>query len=102
MTEDTKRAIEIMKPLTDELKVSVDVAYRGTVLLMSYKGTTQGIGIACNSTHATVMEMIGFLFTEVYRDEFRRVRLGEVPLTSVKRYWVEQELLDKLLGEEEA
>ena len=60
MTEDTKRALEIIKPLADELNISVD-ADRSLLYMNG-----QAIGIGCNSTLATVMEALGYIFLEKY------------------------------------
>lgn len=85
MTEDTKRALEIIKPLADELHINLEA--NENVLYMN----KQGIGIACNSTYATLMEMVGYIFLKVYVQEFRGYYddLGDVP-EFVKRYWAKK------------
>ena len=90
MTEDTKRAIEILKPICDLLGIRLD-ADSGLLYLKD-----QAIGIGCNSTYATVMEAIGYIFLT----EFPKFRYGAVPdkqLTEdVKRYWISKAALNKL------
>ena len=60
MTKDTKQAIEIIKPLADELNITIkaDDEY----LYMN----SQPIRIECNSTYATLMEAIGYIFLQFY------------------------------------
>lgn len=55
MTEDTARALEIIKPLANELNIRV----RADGRYLFCNG--QAIGIMYNSTHATIMEFIGYL-----------------------------------------
>lgn len=85
MTEDTKKALEIIKPLADELRINLEA--NDHMLYMD----GQGIGIACNSTYATLMEMVGYIFLKEYVNEFRGYHddLGDVP-DFVKRYWAKK------------
>ena len=94
MTEDTREAIEIILPLAEKLGISVRA--NKTTLKMD----NQAIGIGCNSTWATLMEMIGWIFYRKYCKEFRPVDIDyqEVKDT-IMRYWVNDDLLKKL-GEE--
>lgn len=66
MTEDTKRAIEIIRPICEELGLSVSAD--DTVLQI---GDVK-VGIYANSTYATLMEAIGILFVKKY-PEFRHI-----------------------------
>ena len=90
MTEDTKRAIEIVRPICDLLGVRLN-ADSGLLYMRD-----QAIGIGCNSTYATVMEAIGYIFLT----EFPKFRYGAVldsELTEdVKRYWIGTAALNKL------
>ncbi len=83
MTNDTRRALEIIKPIADELCISVKADDR----LLYVDGV--GIGISCNSTWATLWEFIGYL-TIMYDYKFRQIRLTDKQLTAIKRYWIEQ------------
>lgn len=91
MTEDTKRAIEILKPICELL--SIRLAADDSLLYLK----DQAIGIRCNSTYATVMEAIGYIFLT----EFPRFRYGAVPdsqlIEDVKRYWIGKAALNKLI-----
>lgn len=60
MTEDTAKAIEIIEPIAKELHI--DVSATGRFIYMN----GQRIGIECNSTYATLMEMIGYIFLMEY------------------------------------
>ena len=92
MTEDTAKALEIMKPLMDELNIKVTADNR----LLTMNGT--GIGISCNSTWATIMEMIGFLFMRVYAREFRPVVIDRDMRDDITRYWITSEMMNRLRG----
>lgn len=89
MTEDTKKAIEIISPLAKELKITIDAT--DNVLWMN----DQAIGISCNSTWATLMEMIGYIFLMEYCKEFRGVNIDWNNET-IMRYWTSEEKLKKL------
>ena len=91
MTEDTKRALEIIRPVAEELNIKVEA--NGKILKMD----GQAIGIACNSTWATLMEMIGWIFLERYCRDFREVDIDWNELNeTIKRYWIRPEVLRSL------
>lgn len=91
MTEDTKRALEIMQPVAEELNIKVEA--NGKILKMD----GQAIGIACNSTWATLMEMIGWIFLERYCRGFREIDIDRNELNeTIKRYWISPEVLRSL------
>lgn len=90
MTDDTKRALEIIKPMADELNIKVDADDR----LLYCNG--QAIGIGCNSTYATVMEFIGYVLVKEYS---KWHRLDKSLIDNAKRFWVSKEMLKKLQGE---
>jgi len=95
MTADTKRAIEAISPLTELLNINVKADDR--ILFMN----DQAIGIGCNSTWATLMEMIGYIFWKYYCGQFRPVDIDFMEMKeTIMRYWVEDDLLRKLRGEE--
>ena len=89
MTENTRRALEIIKPIADFLKIEVSADWK--VLYVN----EIGIGIACNSTYATVMEFIGFLLMSEY-PKFRGIHIDKWDIDAIERYWVCGELLQKL------
>ena len=88
MTPDTKRAIEIIKPLADQLQIEVEADNRCLYL------DGQAIGIGCNSTHATIMEFIGYLMFVWAED--KRTTIPPILADRVQRYWVSTDILDKL------
>ena len=90
MTNDTKRALEIIKPIADELNIKVNADDR----LLYCNG--QAIGIGCNSTYATIMEFIGYVLVKEY-SKWRR--LNTRLFDDARRYWVSEEMLKKLQGE---
>ena len=90
MTADTERAMAVIKPLADELKYNVDADEN----LLYVNGI--GIGIACNSTYATVMEFIGYIFLVEFCNNFRLVRLSDSQREVIKRYWFSPEQLEKM------
>ena len=79
MTEDTKRALEIIKPLADELNIGV----RADKNFLYLNG--QAIGIACNSTYATIMEFIGYLIFLWSKDKCDPVSCAMT--RRIRRYW---------------
>ena len=92
MTEDTKRALEVIKPLADELEIPVsaddDILYVGNV----------GIAITWNSTRATLMEFIGYVFLMRFDEEFREIDLTCEQFDTIQRTWIQPEALRKLKG----
>lgn len=80
MTEDTKKALEAIKPVAKIL--CIDVMAEGEKLYCN----GQKIGIACNSTLATVLEFIGYAFITVYcKNRFCKVTKNI--RSAVERYW---------------
>ncbi len=91
MTEDTKKALEIIQPLAGILGIDVEADKR--FLYMD----GQAIGISCNSTHATVMEMIGWIFAERYLKGFRLIKIPDEEMEDgIKRYWISKEKMEKI------
>ena len=86
MSEDTKKAIEIIAPLFKELNITVNADEKFLYL------NGQAIGIACNSTYATIMESIGYLFLQRYLG-FRQIPVSKGAETGIKRYWVNKAVL---------
>ena len=83
MTDDTKRAVEALKPLMRELKIEISADKYHLYL------NDQAIGIDCNSTWATIMEAIGYVFQTQYVKDFRRLKEGTKKdlAVNIKRYW---------------
>ena len=92
MTEDTKRAIEVIAPMAKELHIQVD-ADTGFLYCNG-----QAIGIGFNSTYATIKEFIGYVFATVYKHDVFDMRGEKIPLkvmARVKDYWFTAEQLKK-------
>ena len=92
MTEDTRRALQIIEPIMDELGVEVETTDKPCCLYLD----GQAIGIGCNSTYATVMEAIGWLFLERYDQQFRDVELSPEARRDIRRYWMSKALVKKI------
>lgn len=79
MTDDTKRALDIIKPLAAELGIRVQADENYLFL------NGQAIGIACNSTYATIMEFIGYLIFLWAKDKCEAV--PGAMTRRIRRYW---------------
>lgn len=95
MTDDTKRALEIIKPIADELGITVKADDK--ILYIQ----EIGIGISCNSTWATLWEFIGYLIT-VYDSKFRRININNMQKHQIKRFWLSHDVLKKISVEPKA
>lgn len=84
MTEDTKKALEILKPICDLLRMEIDADEN----IMTIDG--QKVVISFNSTYATVMEGIGYLFLIAYANRFREHYLSDETESAIKWYWVKE------------
>ena len=88
MTEDTRRALEIIAPMAKELNIEVKTqGSYGNYLVCN----GQYIGIADNSTFATIMEFIGYVFATVYKHNVFDTHGEALPhkvFNRVKKYWV--------------
>ena len=62
MTDDTRRALDIIKPIADFFHIEVTADNNFLII------NGQPIGITCNSTRATLFEFIGYMI-DVYCDE---------------------------------
>ncbi len=87
ITEDTRRALEIIGPLAKELNIRV----RADGHYLFCNG--QAIGIACNSTYATIMEFIGYLIFVWSKDKCEPVprKMAE----RIRRYWYSTEQVEQ-------
>lgn len=92
MTEDTKRAMEIIVPMAKEL--SIDVKADDSFLYCN----GQAIGIGCNSIYATIKEFIGYVFATVYKHDVFDMHNEALPakvLNRVREYWFTKAQLEK-------
>jgi hypothetical protein len=92
MSEDTKRALEIIKPMSKELNIEVAADDR----FLYCNG--QAIGISINSTYATIMEFIGYVLVKEYS---KWHRLNTNLVHDAKRFWISKDLMKKIQGETE-
>ena len=93
MTEDTKRAMEMIRPIAKELGICVNAD--DDWLLCD----EQAIGIACNSTYATVVEFIAYCMYRLDKRELRfrgAISWNKLAEEAVKRYWLSNQLAMKL------
>ena len=93
MTNDTKRALEIIEPMAKELNIEVSADDR----LLYCNG--QAIGISCNSTYATINEFLGYAFLRMCQREYRfRDSLDDALWLQedIRRYWVSDAVLKKM------
>jgi len=83
MTPDTERAINAIKPLCDALRIEIEADDKRLYM------DGQAIGISSNSTLATLMEAIGYIFLECYERDFRKGTLDQRRIKdNIKRYWL--------------
>ena len=90
MTEDTRRALDLIAPVCMELNIHVTADDK----LLYMDG--QPIGIACNSTYATVMEALGYIFLEQYPRFRYDTKISAGLEKTIRRYWISPEALEKL------
>ena len=91
MTDDTTRALDAIRPIAEQLNIKIDADDKFLYL------NDQAIGIACNSTYATIMEAIGYIFFEQY-PRFRSIYLTDVLKDDIRRYWISRDVLRKIQG----
>ena len=84
MTEDTRRALEIIKPMAKEFNIKVDADDKLMYINDPYLGR-HAIGICFNSTYATLKEFIGVMIYRFSRD--RSLDLTEEQNKTIQRYW---------------
>lgn len=84
ITPDIERAVKILLPICEEL--GYQIYSDGSVMTIG----GQKIGVSCNSTYATVMEGLGFLFLREYRNRFRQHMLSRDTIEAIKRYWIKE------------
>ena len=81
ITEDTRLALEALAPICRELRINIDVD--GAALILN----GQRIGIACNSTYATIMEAIGYIFFREYPRFRCSAWIDDELQENIQRYW---------------
>ena len=95
MTRDTEMALNIIEPIAR--MVGVEVEADDNLLYINNDG---GIGIAFNSTKATVLEFVGWLI--IYYDSyFRCLGLSEKQLDTIKQFWYSQSEIERRRDGEE-
>lgn len=90
MTKDTERAMAIIKPFCEELKIEVSADDKFLHLNETY------IGISGNSTYATLLEFTGWLFLNEYCERFRGISVNEAGRKRIGRYYFTDEQLEAL------
>ncbi len=91
MTEDTKMALERIRPIAEALGVSISADDKFLYL------NNQAIGISCNSVFATIKEFIGYMIVK-YSKDYRNLNLTEEQLSVIQRYWYSEEEVSKIMG----
>ena len=89
MTEDTRRALEVIEPMAKELSIRVSADDR----FLYCNG--QAIGIGCNSTYATINEFIGYAFTKVC-SKGKSLEIPAELREDVERYWFSADKVKKI------
>ena len=84
ITPDIERAVKILLPICEEL--GYQIYSDGSVMTIG----GQKIGVSCNSTYATVMEGLGFLFLRGYAEGFRHHFISQASQEAIKRYWIKE------------
>lgn len=84
ITPDIEKAVKILLPICEELGYQIHAD--GSVMTIG----GQKIGVRFNSTYATVMEGLGFLFLREYRNRFRQHMLSGDTMEAIKRYWIKE------------
>ena len=84
ITPDIERAVKILLPICEEL--GYQIYSDGSVMTID----GQKIGVSCNSTYATLMEGLGFLFLRGYVEGFRHHSISQASQEAIKRYWIKE------------
>ena len=87
MTKDTERALAAIQPMAKELGIEVDASD----LCLYCNG--QAIGIAYNSTYATVKEFLGYALYWTSKKDARYTISKEFE-EEIKRYWVTNQTVE--------
>lgn len=88
MTEDTAKAMEIIKPIARELNIEVSADDHCLYC------NDQAIGIACNSTFATLNEFLGYAMWAMFmKNHSRWNAMPDRFSYQVKKYWVDSATL---------
>lgn len=87
MTKDTERALAIIKPFCEQLKIEVSADDKFLHVNETH------IGICGNSTYATLLEFTGWLFLNEYCRRFRSVSLSEEDRIRIEAYYFTNEQL---------
>lgn len=91
MTEDTKAALDAIKPIADILNIKVDADRQ----FLFCNG--QAIGISSNSTYATVKEFIGFAMQAISNRPDCHFKITNEVLDSIRRCWISEDMVKEIL-----
>lgn len=88
MTRDTERAMEIILPMAKEFNIDVKADFH----CLYCNG--QAIGIACNSTYATLNEFLGYaMWWMCVRNNGRWKNLPKAFEKRIQDYWISEETM---------
>lgn len=91
MTKDTERALEIIRPMAEE--IGINVSADDSFLYCN----GQAIGIGCNSAYATINEFIGYAMINLCEREYRfKDTMASAMNRAIRRYWFSDEQLKKI------
>ena len=82
ITPDIEEAVKVLQPICKGLGFTIYAD--GSVMTIN----DQKIGVSCNSTYATVMEGIGYLFYTAYSMRFRQHKMSKSTKEAITRYWI--------------
>lgn len=95
MSDDTKRALETIQPMANELGIQV----RADGQFLYCNG--QAIGIGCNSAWATINEFIAYAFLKIWaKDKYMYCEITDELMDRIKRYWFTPEQLEQVIRAE--
>lgn len=93
MSEDTAKALEVIEPMAKALNIHV----RADRKFLYLNG--QAIGIGCNSSYATIMEFVGYVFVKYWTDG-KSIKIPGTLKERIRRYWFTPEELEQVIRAE--
>lgn len=93
MSEDTARALEVIEPMAKALNIHVKADRKFLYL------NGQAIGIGCNSSYATIMEFVGYVFAKYWTDG-KCIKIPGTLKERIRRYWFTPEQLEQVIRAE--
>lgn len=98
MTPDTEIALKAIGPLAKALRIDVSADDDGHL-----KINNTLIGIACNSTYATIMEFVGYVFLQEWVHDryykFNKKGTENDIRNAVRDYWIDKVRAEEIKGE---